>query len=204
MNGKLIRSMAIIIICSLFFITLTCDVLAQARRSGTTSARSSSRKGVTVRKLEVTKSKSPNFSSSINETTTTPGDWTKVLVRFDTEADWTDQVEMKFFIVVKNAKSSALTMFTGSYVYSDIPKGRGHQVAVFLRPRTTERYGVAKQAGVEVSYKGEVVSAGSYPESTKPWWRTATVRSVEGYVLDRSQTPFAIIAGDNYERPKGK
>jgi len=208
MNGKLMRNTTIITLGVLFSIFSGRDALAQARKAGPAAgaavAQSAAKEGVVVRKVEMTRVKTPDYSSSNNEATTTPGDWARVLVRFDTDADWTDQLEMRFYIVVKNQKTAAYTMFTGTYIYSDIPKGRSHQVAVFLRPRTIERYGMPEQAGVEIYSKGEVISAGSVPENNKPWWRTANVRSVEGYVLDRSQTPFANIAADNYELPKGK
>ena len=140
MNRKLTRNATIMALCVLFAIASNHDVLAQARKAG--GAQSAAKADVVVKKVEMAKTKSPDYSSSINEVTITPGDWTKVLVRFDTDAEWTDQLEMRFYIVVKNAKTAAYTMFTGTYVYSDIPKGRGHQVAVFLRPRTTERYGL--------------------------------------------------------------
>lgn len=204
MNKKLIRNAAIISLCALFSIFGSArDAFAQARKAGA-GVGAAGKEGIAIRKVEMTKVKTPDYSSSINEAITTLGDWTKVLVRFDTEADWTDQLEMRFYIVVKNPKTAAYTMFTGTYVYSDIPKGRGHQAAVFLRPRTIERYGAAERSAVEIYSKGELIAAGSFPDDNKPWWRTATVRSVEGYVIERSQTPFANIASDNYEIPKGK
>ncbi len=206
MNITPVRFSVIIILCALLSALCGSDALAQARRAGgaTAVAPAAAKEGVVIRKVDVIKVRSPDYSTSLNEVTLTPGDWAKILVRFDTDADWTDQLEMRFYIVVKNPKTSAYTMFTATYVYSEIPRGRGHQVAVYLRPRTSERYGWPEQAGVEIYSKGEVVSAGSFPESNKPWWKTANVRTVEGYVLDRSQTPFANIATDNYELPKGK
>ncbi|MDO9541123.1 MAG: hypothetical protein Q7J98_02220 [Kiritimatiellia bacterium] len=184
-----------------FMFTTGENAFGQARKAKTSAA---GKEGITVKKVEMTKVRTPDYSSNVSEATLTPGDWTKVLVRFDTEAEWTDQLEMRFYIVVKHPKTGAFTMFTGAYVYSDIPKGRNRQAAVFLRPRTVERYGVAERAAVEIYSKGEIVAMGSFPEGNKPWWRTATVRSVEGYVLDRSLTPFANIASDNYEIPKSK
>jgi len=204
MNHKLIGNAAIMILCAVALVFPGRDALAQARRA---AGAQSTREAVAIKTLEITKTKSPDFSYSgvVNESNFVSVDWSKILVRFDTDADWTDQLEMRFFIVVKNPKTSAYTMLTGTYVYSDIPKGRNHLVAVYLRPRTLDRYGnVVEQAAVEIYSKGEVVAMRSFPESTKPWWRTANVRSVEGYVLDRSQTPFANIAWDNYEIPKGK
>jgi len=181
----------------LFSIISGRDVLAQ----------STSKEGMTIKSLEITNTKAPdfNYGGIVPEANTISADWAKVLVRFDTAADWTDQLEMRFYIVVKNPKTAAFTMFTGKYVYSDIPKGYNHQVAVYLRPRTMERYGnMVKQVAVEIYYKGEIVSVKSFPASDKPWWRTANVQSVEGYVLDRSQTPFANIAEYNYELPREK
>ena len=194
----------------MFSIFSAHDAFAQARKAGAGAAAAAGgpaaagREAIVARKVEMTKVRTPDYSSSYNEATTTPGDWTKVMLRFDTEAEWTDQLEMRFYIVVKHPRTGAYTMFTGTYVYSDIPKGRNHQAAVFLKPRTTERFGAAERAAVELYSKGEVVSAASFPEDNKPWWRTATVRSVEGYVIERAQTPFANIASDNYEMPKGK
>lgn len=205
MNGKLIGNAASMTLCAVLLIFSGRDAFAQARKAA--GAQSAARESVAIKALEITKTKSPDFSYSgaVNESNFVSVDWSKILVRFDTDADWTDQLEMRFYIVVKNTKTSAYTMFTGTYVYSDIPKGRGHQAAVYLRPRTLDRYGnVVEQAALEIYSKGEVVAMRSSPESTKPWWRTSNVRSVEGYVLDRSQTPFANIAWDNYEIPKGK
>lgn len=205
-----------IVLCSL---VIPCvfggNAFAQARKAvpGGASAKAAAAKTagqadreIQVRKVELNQVKTPDYSSNAGESSITVKDWAKIIVRFDTDPDWIDQLEMRFYIVVKNPKNSAFTMFTGAYVYSDIPKGRNHMVAVYLRPRTLERYGnVVEQAGVEVYSKGEVLSAGSFPNSNKPWWRTATnVRTMEGYVIDRSQTPFAVIAADNYELSKGK
>lgn len=208
MNKRLIRNLTVISLCALFSIFGSArDTFAQARKPGA-AAPSAGRESVAAKSLEITKLRTPDYSysgSSVNEANIIPGEWARILVRFDTDADWTDQLEMRFYIVVKNPKTADYTMFTGTYVYSDIPKGRNHQAAVFLRPRTMERYGnTVEQAAVEIYSKGELVSSRSVPVSNKPWWRTATVRSVEGYVIDRSQTPFANIASDNYEIPKGK
>lgn len=188
----------------LFMFSAGENAWAQARKAGAAAAQPAGKDGIQVRKVELSKARSPDYSTSANEAALNPGEWTRVLVKFDTEADWTDQLELRFFIVLKHPRTSAYTMFTGAFTYTEIPKGRNRQAAVFLRPRTTERYGAAEQAAVEVHARGELVSAGSFPESAKPWWRSATVRSVEGYVLERSQTPFAYIAADNYETPKGK
>jgi len=197
MDTKSIRNLITIIFCALFSIISGRDAFAQ----------SASKEGVAIKSLEITKTKPPDFSYGgiVPEANIISADWAKLLVRFDTDADWTDQLEMRFYIVVKNSKTATFTMFTGKYVYSDISKGYNHLVAVYLRPRTMERYGnMVEQVAVEIYYKGEVVSVKSFPASNNPWWRTANVRSVEGYVLDRSQTPFANIASYNYELPRGK
>ena len=205
-----------IVLCSL---VIPCvfggNAFAQARKAvpGGASAKAAAAKTagqadreIQVRKVELNQVKTPDYSSNAGESSITVKDWAKIIVRFDTDPDWIDQLEMRFYIVVKNPKTFAYTMFTGVFTYVEVSKGRNHQAAVFLRPRTIERYGIPERAGVEVYSKGELVSAGSCPEDSKLWWRAAgaNMRTVEGYVLERSQTPFALIAIDNYETPKGK
>jgi hypothetical protein len=210
MNKKLSAAIMTLWVLSLISGS-TGDALAQARKAGTggagaaaPAAPAAGRESVIVKKVELVKIKTPDYNNNLNESSLTTGDWARVLVRFDAEAEWTDQLEMQFYIVLKHPKTGAYTMFTGTFFYADIPKGRGRQVAVFLRPRTTERYGAPEQAAVVIKSRGEEVATGSFPESNKAWWRTATVRSIEGYIFDRSQTPFANIASDNYETLKGK
>ena len=211
MKGNLNRDAAIVVLCIMLTGMFIGEASAQARRAGGAAAAggtASAKDTISVKAIEVTSNnRTPDYSysGSSSEANITPGNWAKILVKFDTDAEWTDQLEMKFYIVVKNQKNSAFTMFTGSYVYSDIPKGRGRQVAVYLRPRTTERYGAPERAAVEFYLKGELVAIGGFPEDSKqPWWRSAALRSIEGYLLDRSQTPYANIAFDNYEIPRAK
>ena len=207
MNKRFIRNAASAMCLALFFVFSGNDAFCQTRKSGggAGGGQAGSRDGIAVKKVEMVKIRTPDYSSSYNEASVSPGEWTRILVRFDTDPEWIDQLEMRFYVVVKNPKGGAFTMLTGTYVYSDIPKGRNHQVAVFLRPRTVERFGVFERAGVEAYSKGEVAGMASCPEDNKAWWRTATnLRTVEGYVIERSQTPFANVASDNYEVPKGK
>jgi hypothetical protein len=170
-------------------------------------AQAAGQEGVAIRSLELSKTRAPAFSYSdmVSEASITVADWAKILVRFDTAAEWTDQLEMRFYIVVKNPKKAVQTMLIGKYVYSDIPKGVNHMVAVYLRPRTMDRFGnVIDQMAVEMCLQGEIVAVKTVPASDKAWWRSAAMHSVEGYLLDHSQTPFAHIAESNYEQPKLK
>jgi hypothetical protein len=160
---------------------------------------------VLLKKVEMSRVRTPDYACGANEASVAPGEWTKVLVVFDTDVEWIDQLEARFYIAVKNQKTGTACMFTGTFVYVEIPKGRNHQAAVFLRPRTTDRYGAAEAAGVEILSQGETVASGTFPDTLKPqWWRTTTLRSVEGYVLERAQTPFVFVAIDNYEVTRAK
>jgi len=191
------------------------DVLAQARKSGASAAAAGAatpvvgKEGITIKKFELNANiKAPDYSSNANEATLIPTPWARVLVKFDvnTEAEWLDQLEMKFYVLVKSQKTGVYTVLTGAFVYAEVPRGRNHQVAVYLRPRTVERFGVPEQAGVEINLRGETAAVGSAPGSSR-WWQNpqvANLKSQEGYILDRSQSPFALIAPDNYEILRGK
>jgi hypothetical protein len=94
--------------------------------------------------------------------------------------------------------------------YIDIEKGREHLSSVYLRPSTLKRYGAVVASAVEISYEGRVVAEKA--ESEIPmldrWWtksevienKDVTVR--DGYLLDKAQTPFALVNVDDYEVSK--
>ena len=185
------------------------NVFAQARKAGGATASTAGKSPVIIKKMELNANvRAPDYSSNASEATLVQTPWARILVRFDlnTEAEWIDQLEMKFYALVKNQKTGVYSILTGTFVYAEVPRGRNRQVAVYLRPRTTERYGVPEQAGVEINLGGETVAfAGSVGNSK--WWQSsqvASLKTIDGYIMDRSQTPFALIAPDNYETLRGK
>ena len=108
--------------------------------------------------------------------------------------------------------------------YSDIPKGKDHKIAAVLLPVALERFGKPIGIGVEVTVGDTPVYvddknvdgvlltalqklAQSNPGGKLPkWWEyvnaNATIQSRmtrrNDYLVDRSKTPFSVVAIDDY------
>jgi len=183
---------------------------AQARKANASRPVGSSalRGKVSIKKIDgigsAAKIKTPEYSVSISENLTAARDWARVLVQFETVAEWTDALEFKYFVQVQNQRTRLERRFLGNFTYVDIPKGKQHLSSVFLRPNTLERYGDIIGVAVEVYVNGELVATAANPNAPRGWWRTATIKEVSGVLLERSQTPFAFVAYDAYvtEKPR--
>lgn len=196
----------------LLSVSIVSDAAAQARRAtapgaGNISSASVAKEEVVIRKMEGTapnaRVKTPEIKNDANENQAVAREWARILVLFETYAEWTDELEFRYMVLVKNAKTGALTMFPGNVTYIDIPKGKRHLSTMFLRPNTLERYGYVEWAGVKIFNKGEQVAVAQLPENDqRPW--TATVKTREGLLLNRDQTPFGLVAIDNYVTIKPK
>ncbi|MFH1970405.1 MAG: Amuc_1102 family pilus-like protein [Verrucomicrobiota bacterium] len=197
-------------------VLLVSEASAQARRATSRAAgtdasvqSAAGKEGAVIRKMEATgpnaRVKTPEFRSDANEPQAQAKDWARILVQYETDTDWTDELEFRYMVLVKHSKTSAFTMFPGTVTYIDIPKGKRHTSTVFLRPTTLERYGNVEWAGVKIYLKGKdtPVAVMQMPENDlRPW--TASVTTKAGVLLNRAQTPFAQVAIDNYETIKPK
>ena len=187
------------------FLFSVCEANAQARRV-TSPAAAAGKKDVVIRKMESigssAKVKTPEFNNNANEPQAQARDWARITVQYDTNAEWIDQLEFRYMVLVKNTKAKAFIMFPGTVTYIDVPKGKRHTSTVFLRPNTLERYGTVEWAGVKIYLKGEQVAVAQMPNDKRPW--TISYKTREGVLMNRAQTPFTQVAIDNYETIKPK
>ena len=201
----------------LVFLFSASEALAQARRVTTPGAAGTvasvqpavGKESILIRKMEATgpatKVRTPEIKNDANEPQAQAKDWARISVQYETDAEWTDELEFRYMVLVKNPKissPSAFTMFPATVTYIDIPKGKRHTSTVFLRPNTLERYGLVEWAGVKVYIRGEQVAVAQMPDDQRPW--AISYKTREGVLLNRSQTPFALVAIDNYETIKPK
>lgn len=180
--------------------------MAQARKVVVPQA--SAKDKVEIKKFEglgqAARVKSPEYQLNPSETSPTVREWARITARFETDADWTDELEFRYFVQVHNAKNNTDLLFPGTFQYIDIPKGKNHLSTVFLRPATLDRYGDVIGIAVEIYAKGEMVAFACNPETPKGWWRLTTAKAMPGVLLERSQTPFAFVAFDSYVTAKPK
>lgn len=147
--------------------------------------------GVKIRKLEPVKETTPAFKSS----TTRGKIWWCARLDFETEKDWTTELEITTYVFVADqSNKDAPLMFKDVTQYVDLEKGR-HLVDVFLHPDTFKKVGIPKYIAVEIRAAGAVVATES-TATTPRWWDNFT--PVEGVLLPRAKTPFAVLDYDSY------
>lgn len=190
----------------LLSILLAADASAQARRTTPTGAvpvqPATKKETLIIKKMETTLTRTPEFRSDANEPLAPAREWTRIRVTYETTLEWIDELEFRYSVLVKNPKAEQFIMFPGSVTYVEISKGKQHFSAVFLRPNTILRYGNVVWAGVKVYLNGEQVATAQSPDDQRPW--SINYKTLDNVLLNREQTPFALIAIDNYETIKPK
>jgi len=151
-------------------------------------------------KLEVlSKVLTPQFEVSLPPPASTVARyWCQLSVRFDTQQAWTDELEFRCYVLLK-PKLGTLALLKGGVTLVNIAKGQ-HQYDFFVHPSALLRYGEVLSVAVLVSRSDQLVGLLSQPPSAKRWWED--YQPVPGMVLNRNNTPFALINADDFEQVK--
>ena len=104
-------------------------------------------------------------------------------------------------------KQNVYSFYKMAVRYVDIAEGRDHMAIVYLRPAALERYGEPVAVAAVITLEGEVVAEISDEAAKLPanWWKNPLVTDSkatttrDGYLLDRSKSPWALINTDDYE-----
>jgi len=144
----------------------------------------------------------PEYTSNMSRGKAEPGRWAVVTVEFDTQPEWVDEIVFQYNVVTHNRRNQKepYTLLKGSVAYIDVPKERRNISTIYLRPSTVKRYGEVVGISVEILIKGEVVD--SKAEAVDPnlrgeWWKTPRLIPRDGYLVNKSETPFAFINFDD-------
>jgi len=191
---------------------------ARPVRRGTardTGQRTADKAVLKIRKLEGLGKRSligtPEYRTSVSRSSKTPGEWLRVRVTYDTYPEWIDELTFQYYVLTLKTERGkrAYSLFKARVGYVDIEEGRGHMSTVFLRPSTLKKYGTQAGVAVEISHGGKVVAEESDEESSaklpEDWWKKSNVVESQavtvrnGYLLDRSKSPFALINIDDHE-----
>lgn len=135
-------------------------------------------------------------------------EWAEMSVQYDSEPEWLDEVTFQFYALLRHHTTGEYTLLKGTVSYVDVARGRSHLGVAYIRPNALARLGDIVGVAVEAQVKGEVVS--SYSEGklgpSKPlpqdWWLNPKLPPREGYIVDKSKTPFALLNFDDYEAVK--
>jgi hypothetical protein len=150
--------------------------------------------GVKIKSLKPVKETTPAFEVKHGGSSTIAKTWWCARTEFETDAEWTDELEFTTYVYVEKSAKHPEVMYRNTVTYVNLAKGR-HLSDVFLHPDTLSRVGVPKYVAVVVKAGGRVIASES-SASTPNWWDRFS--PVDGVLLHRGQTPFAVIDFDSY------
>lgn len=157
---------------------------------------------VQVRKLDVKKFPTPQYQLSSSQMKGKSRDWVGITSEYDTDAEWTDELTFTYYVLLrgKDPKGPRQSLLRGKVTYVNIEAGRGHKSDVYLHPSTLARFGDVEMVAVLIEANGRLLAGESLPKAKVRWWEQMSPQ--DGLVLNRMQTPFAMINFDDYEAVK--
>ena len=145
-------------------------------------------------------------------------DFLEVEVSFDwqpknAKPEFLDELTFNYYILLNNKsrENPEGTLLTGSVTHVAIPQAKAMNSVMYISPRTLERFFEGKSpttasaavidVGVTITKQGQLVAEASW-KGRGQWW--SELQQVSGYVLNKSETPFAPLAWDYYEAIKAR
>jgi hypothetical protein len=160
------------------------------------------RKMVTNVKISGGKVQTPEYQISKSQFKARTRDWFRIETQYETKPDWVDELSFKYYVAVKakdGGKGPKYVLFSGDVTYINIEAGK-HKSDMYIHPSTLARYGDVERVAVVISVQGRMEAMESLPASNQRWWEQLT--PVDGMLLNRMQTPFAMLYFDDYEAVK--
>jgi hypothetical protein len=128
--------------------------------------------------------------------------WLEVEVEFAATPEFTDELTFKYFILINGR------LLTGEVTHVNVAAGRENRSVMYVSPRALARF-VGKSAltpnsvpnvAVQILQKGAIKDELSFARAAGQWY--AGLPAVSGFVLNKSETPFAPLYWDRYEQIK--
>lgn len=158
-----------------------------------------------IRKITGGKVETPEYQLKKSQFAARTRQWFQVIVDYDTAPEWMDEATFTYYVLVRSKKAepgkNPLTLFKGEVTYINIERGR-HKSDIYLHPSTVARFGDVERVAVVVNVGGRLVAMDGQPTGTaqQRWWEQLS--PMDGYLLNRMQTPFAMINFDDFEAVK--
>jgi len=163
--------------------------------------------GVGTRAKAVT----PAYQTSAGGGVKRAQEWHVINVTYETAPEWLDDLLVQFYVLSAKpdpvTRQNVYSLFKKSIRYSDIERGRDHRAMAFLRPAAIKRFGEVVACAAVFTLDGKVVDEKNDQSITLPefWWRNPQVIDSpsllvrEGYLLNRMESPWALVNPDDYE-----
>lgn len=116
--------------------------------------------------------------------------WGMVETIYQSEPGWADDVEIKYYVLMKGEEQKKPVMLAGSIIYIYIKKRPGHVSNIYIPPQAILRYGKIMRVRAELWYNGILQDEIQWPKSADKtqWWNK--VKPVYGSLYNRYFTPF--------------
>jgi hypothetical protein len=126
---------------------------------------------------------------------------------------YSDDVVFNYYVLLAN-RSTAFpqgTLLTGQVTHNSVPANQNDtRTVIYLSPRSMERFFDGKipsspsaaivDIGVTITVQGQIVAQKSLKSTSGAWW--PQYQQTPGYLLNKSETPFANLNPDYYEAVK--
>ena len=128
------------------------------------------------------------------------GQWTKVLVTFNSEPKWVDGMQLSVTALVGDGtEERPYSVLTGIVRYINVPKGQNTGV-LYISPNTTKRYGGVTAVAADLYLNDRVVSSSEWSGGGKKPpqnWQGVFDRR-DGGLLPITSTPWVATEYDKY------
>jgi len=124
--------------------------------------------------------------------------WLEVEVTFSSAPEFTDELTLKYFILV-NGK-----LLTGEVTHVNIAAARDNRSVMYVTPKTLQRLMLGRtvtnnalqNVAVQLMQQGALKDELSLNRAAPQWY--ATLPQLGGLVLNKNETPFAPLYWDRY------
>ncbi len=131
---------------------------------------------------------------------------------------YADELTFNYYILLNKVtqQDPKGVLLQGTVTHVNVPQGKDLHSVMYVSPRALERIfdgkvpttiqQLIRDAGVSITYKGQVVAFSSWKSKTGAWWSEASLglKPTQGSVLNKSETPFGPLSWDYYESIKPK
>lgn len=156
-----------------------------------------------IRDISGAKVQTPEYTIKKSQTAARTRDWFQIVTTYETAPEWLDDVQFTYYVLVKAKQplpnEPPQRLFKGDVSYINVAQGK-HKSDMYLHPSTLARFGDVQAIAVLISVQGRLVAMESKPASQQRWWEQ--LQPQEGLLLNRMQTPFAMLYFDDYEAVK--
>lgn len=130
------------------------------------------------------------------------GKWMEIETAFEAVPEFTEELTFRYYVQINKL------LFVGEVTHVNIPKGRSLYSVMYISPRSIARImdgatlspNAIERVSVEITKQGQLLAFGPWKNEKAGWWNTMPQKT--GFLLNKSETPFAPLYWDRYEAIK--